>query len=245
MRKLVEAVAKTFGFFIIPSWRTGQIDLERHLDKLFALQKIDCVFDVGANIGQYGHMLREYLGYRGLIISFEPNPIVFQKLQQRAKRDPLWHVENIALGAHEETRDFKAYDISLLGSFQDFSDSPHAPGNQAHKIIPTKVHTIENYLRQSQERFRFERPFLKLDTQGFDLEVLKGANGSLKKFLSIQSEIAFQQIYSNAPTFEMMSDYLKARGFILSRLVPMQDVHFPELVEMDAVFIRAEFAKAK
>jgi FkbM family methyltransferase len=240
---LIGRIGRRFGVFIIPSWRTGQIDLERHLQRLFDLQDIDCVFDIGANAGQYGQMLRKYIGYRGQIISFEPNPEVFEKLQETAWRDMKWHVEPIALGAAEEIRNFKAYDISLLGSFNDFSESNHAPRNIAHKIIPTKIQTLDKYLETAREKFGFRRPFLKLDTQGFDLEVLKGAAKSLTEFLAVQSEVAFQNIYSNSPTFATMAEYLKRHDFTLSRLVPMQDANFPELVEMDAVFIRNDFVK--
>ena len=40
------------------------------LRQVFGVFSIDCVFDVGANMGQYALMLRKKVGYRGLIISF-------------------------------------------------------------------------------------------------------------------------------------------------------------------------------
>jgi len=65
---------------------------------------IDCVWDVGANVGQYGVELR-LLGYNGLIISFEPDQSNFEKLKSRSKRDSKWLAMNFALGRNPEKLD--------------------------------------------------------------------------------------------------------------------------------------------
>ena len=70
-----------------------------HLRRLFELFNIDCVFDVGAHAGQYAKMIRKYVGYRGPIISFEPNPDVATILRRNARGDNDWFVEEVALGA--------------------------------------------------------------------------------------------------------------------------------------------------
>ena len=53
-----------------------------HLRKLLAALKVDCVFDVGANVGQYASMLRHQAKYKGRIISFEPLSREFQELER-------------------------------------------------------------------------------------------------------------------------------------------------------------------
>src|SRR5258708_7328948 len=63
---------------------------EMHLQKLLLHLDVDCVFDVGANTGQYAAMLRREVGFQGLIISFEPIPKVARALRAVAKGDPLW-----------------------------------------------------------------------------------------------------------------------------------------------------------
>jgi FkbM family methyltransferase len=62
---------------------------------------IDCVWDVGGNIGEYGTELR-LLGYKGLIISFEPDPSNFERLEKRSKKDSKWLAMNFAWAAIQE-----------------------------------------------------------------------------------------------------------------------------------------------
>lgn len=69
---------------------------------LLSACKVDCVFDVGAYIGDYAIELRR-LGYSGHIVSFEPLPEQFAKLNQRACKDLLWTVgPRCALGRMQE-----------------------------------------------------------------------------------------------------------------------------------------------
>src|SRR5689334_15842703 len=62
---------------------------------------IDCFFDVGANQGQYAQLLRKNVGFRGTIISAEPNPEQFAALERVSRSDAKWHSYNIALADHD------------------------------------------------------------------------------------------------------------------------------------------------
>ena len=72
----------------------------QHVAALLELNRVNCVFDVGANTGQYGKGLRRF-GYAGRIVSFEPVSDTFAKLHKSAETDPDWHVYNFALGREE------------------------------------------------------------------------------------------------------------------------------------------------
>jgi FkbM family methyltransferase len=242
MKRLIEGLAKQAGLVLLPDWRAIRIDEERHLTRLFKFLDVDCVFDVGANVGQYAHMLRSYCSYRGRIISFEPHPAALSKIVPKATRDDLWTIETYALGSSDGEAIFHAYGLSELGSFRSFSDSPHAPTNVSNETVTVQVRRLKDVLPELQRKFPFKRAFLKLDTQGFDLEVAKGAADALRQFVGIQSEIAFQNIYADAPTYREAIDFYQSSGFSLSRLVPIHDIHFPELVEMDAIFVRSDLA---
>jgi FkbM family methyltransferase len=242
-QKFANSILKKCGVVIVPDWRAVRLDEERHLSRLFRYLDVDCVFDVGANIGQYGHMLRKYVGYQGQIISFEPNPTAFDRLQVAASGDAQWHVEQIALGSVPGRCEFHAYDRSDLGSFRSFGNSVHAPQTMNSTTISVEVRTLEYYLSSIKNQYKFERPFLKLDTQGFDVEVAKGAGQELREFVGLQSEIAFQTIYDGAPDYLSAFELYQSYGFVISRLVPIHEVHFPELVEMDVIMIRGDLIK--
>ena len=65
---------------------------------LMRKREIDLVLDVGANKGQFGLSLRNQIGYRGRIVSFEPLSEAFAELRRIAARDVAWSCHNLALG---------------------------------------------------------------------------------------------------------------------------------------------------
>jgi hypothetical protein len=81
---------------------------------------------------------------------------------------------------------------------------------------------------------------LKVDTQGFDVEVVKGVGALIGEFVGLQSEIAFQNIYEESPDYISSIRTYQDLGFTISRLVPIHDLHFPDLVEMDIIMIRSD-----
>lgn len=245
IKRSIEKFASMTGFVFIPDWRASTLDGERHLKRLLSYLDVDCVFDVGANTGGFARMLRDRCNYRGLIISFEPNPPVFEQLSLAARSDALWHVESLALGAQTGSARFHAYSFSELGSLRSLKSSPYAPKKSDEKSVEVPVERLDIYLKHARERWGFQRPFLKMDTQGFDLEVAKGAGASLGEFVGLQSEVAFQTIYENAPDYRMAIDTYESAGFQLSRLVPIHEIHFPALVEMDAIMVRSDLIKTK
>ena len=71
-----------------------------------------------------------------------------------------------------------------------------------------------------------EIAFLKLDTQGSELDILRGAGTALDRCLGIEIEVEFVPIYVGQPLFADVDQWLRARGFLLWRLHPL--VHYSE-----------------
>jgi FkbM family methyltransferase len=241
LHRLVELAKNNLGLLVIPEWRAIRLVEERHLRRLFRHLDVDCVFDVGANIGQYAHMVRRHAGFTGQLISFEPNPAVIDRLRKEAAGDSRWQVEQIALGSSPGSAEFHAYSETEYSSFRKIGSSQHAPVVES-RSVSVEVQTVASYLESARRRWNFKRPFLKLDTQGFDLEIAKGAGASLREFVGLQSEIAFQTIYDGAPDWQTALRFYESSGFVLSRLVPIHELHFPQLVEMDAIMVRGDLA---
>jgi FkbM family methyltransferase len=239
LRGLFSVLEHRFDLIICRGWRASRLDQERHLRRLFEAFRVDCVFDVGAHAGEFADMMRRYVGYHGPLVSFEPNPDEFRRLRTRAASDPLWHTEALALGRQPGEADLHVYSQSDLSSLRSLDpESKHRPADTGGRTVRVRVETLAQYLPQAHATFHFERPFLKMDTQGFDLEVAAGAGESLREFVALQSEVAFQSLYTNAPDYRTAIDFYQSAGFGLSRLAPIHEVNFPDLVEMDCIMVR-------
>jgi len=84
---------------------------------------------------------------------------------------------------------------------------------------------------------------LKIDTQGYDLEVLKGARQSLSSISAVQTELACQKIYRGMPGYIDVLKVLDRHGFQLSGVFPVSADTALRIIEADCVLInRAQFA---
>lgn len=216
---------------------------ERHLDRLFRRFEVDCVFDVGANIGQYAAMLREQVGYRGLIVSFEPNPESLRVLQDAARRDPKWVVEGLALSSASGEQTFNLMAGSQFSSLsRPRHDDAHGfeRDNSIVRTVRVATETLGSAYGRLKERFDFSRPFLKLDTQGFDVEILRHGRDVVHGFVGLQSELSIRKLYEHSVDFRDAISFYEELGFVLSAFVPNNEGHFPMLVETDCIMVRKD-----
>lgn len=216
--------------------------IESHLKILFRALDIDVVFDVGANNGGYGRLLRN-IGYKGYILSFEPVRACYEQLENYAGRDPKWMTFNYALGMEEMESTINVPKSTDFASFLDVT--------QRAKDI-----WVEDFVTVDSEKVQVKRLddvfesllgglnggkkiFLKLDTQGFDLEVFRGAENTLKQLAGMQSEISILPIYEKMPNYiESLSCYREA-GFEVTGFYPVsRNIETLVVVEFDCILIR-------
>jgi FkbM family methyltransferase len=208
---------------------------------------IDCVFDVGANAGQYATMLRRDAGFAGHILSYEPNPDVYALLSKAAASDPRWHIFNLALSDFDGTADFNimsADQFSSLARPAEGLDDIFVDRNKVTRTVKMECRRLEGLLPQLMEEHGFSRPFLKMDTQGHDRSVCAGAGDKLGTMFGLQTELAVRPLYQGATGYREMIDWLEAKGFLPSAIFANNKGHFPLLVEMDGIFIRRALADA-
>jgi FkbM family methyltransferase len=216
---------------------------QQHLRRLLPLLGVDCVFDVGANSGQYAKMLRTKAGFAGRIVSFEPIPQRADDIRSAAAKDGLWHVEQIALSDKCGETSFSvmvADGFSTLGTPIHHETGRFTQYNVADRRIAVETETLESAYIRLKSAYGFKRPFLKMDTQGFDVVVLKSGSEIARQFVGLQSELSIRRIYAESVEFrEALSVYFEM-GFELSAFVPNNGGHFPQLVEMDCIMIRSD-----
>ena len=206
---------------------------------LLERNRIDLIFDVGANVGQYAASLRE-CGYRGRIVSFEPLTSAFSRLEVSAKADPLWEAVNIGLGDRDERAT-----INIAGNSQSSSLLDMLPAHLKSAPVSAYVGKEEITVSRLDSVFsKYHRPgdrtFLKLDAQGYERKILEGASLSMTDILGIQLEMSIEPLYSNEMPYLEMLGYLAGMGFTLASVEPgFGDPVSGRMLQMDGIFFRA------
>lgn len=201
---------------------------------------IDLVLDVGANTGQFASDLR-YCGYTGRIVSFEPLSQAHAGLMRNSAGDPLWEASpRCALGDQEGE-----IEINIAGNSESSSILPmlelhrsSAPEAiyQGKEVAPIKTLDVVagQYLKDARA------PFLKIDTQGFEWQVLDGARDTLPHIKGISVELSFVPLYEGQCLWREVIDRLEAAGFTLWSFKPaFTDFSQGRTLQVDGIFYRA------
>lgn len=201
---------------------------------------IDLVLDVGANRGQFVLEIRSG-GYTGHVVSFEPLSDAHNRLLQASTDDSAWEVyARCALGDHDgET------EINIAGNSLSSSVLPmlvahrNAAPDSAYKGRETvPLHTIDAVAPRYLQNFR--APFLKIDTQGFEWQVLDGARASLPLFRGVLVELSLVPLYEGAHLWQEVMGRLEGEGFALWAFEPVfSDPNDGRTLQVDGVFYRA------
>lgn len=219
----------------------GQLEREAgalRLRSLFVQQQFDMVVDVGAHEGGFASRVRG-LGYRGGILSLEPNPAAYRVVAARAGLDANWDVRQIAAGdvnaklPFHITRDAQFASVNRPGAnggeFGDMMD--------VVEVVDVSVCTIDEL--DAAENFVTTRTLLKVDTQGFDHAVLSGASRTLRRVAAVMFEVPIIAIYDGTPHYAATFALLESHGLKLYSLTPIsRQSDSGCIIEADALWVR-------
>jgi FkbM family methyltransferase len=240
VKQFVLKVSRSFGYEIVPLRDMRERDFALHLRELLMRLDVDCVLDVGANVGQYHDFLRNRVQYEGKIVSFEPVSHHLGLLRERAQKDPDWHIEDCALGAQEEQKEINVMVSDQFSSFLEPDYQRVAEYNDMNVLKAKETVTVRRLdvvMPALQKRLGFERPYLKLDTQGFDIEVLRGATGILPSVRALQTEASVLGIYKGMPSYMDTLRHLDGLGFDITGMYTVNRDAALRLVEFDCVMV--------
>lgn len=246
LRQLATRFTQITGLSITRSGQGWELIEPEVLTRFLRAFRVDCVFDVGANVGQYAKRLRQ-IGYLGLIISFEPNPNAFQQLEDAARSDRRWIVSQTALDS--EVRNV-AFNVMKSDQFSSLHMPDHSTTNTFQHMnaieatVPITTTTLDIIFTTLQAQFNFSRPFLKMDTQGHDSYVVAGGSKCLSNFVGLQSELSLTPLYQDSLGFAETLNLYRSKGFKLSALVPNNAGHFPDLHEIDCIMYNPAFLES-
>lgn len=239
LKKTLQQVLHRFGFDL-KLYKTSNFAAIKRLVKY---HEIDLVIDVGANVGQYYDFLRTS-GYDGRVISFEPLTKAHSILSKRVSQEPSWNImPRMAVGSEQKESTINiaqnAVSSSLLPMLEThsnicpesiYTDSEIVKVERLDKIIPSYV-DINN-----------TNVFLKIDAQGYEKNVMEGAEGILHRVKAIQLELSLVPLYEGAPTFKYMLDLMESLGYSIYWLKPgFTNLETGQMLQLDGIFTKSKF----
>ncbi len=210
------------------------------LVRMLAANGIDLVLDVGANDGGYATTIRE-AGYRGRILSFEPLSSAHARLVAATADDPLWAAApRMAIGEEDGEVTINIAGNSASSSILPMTDShrsaaPESSYVGSETVAVRRLDGVGHPLLDAAAA-----PFLKIDTQGYEKQVLAGAAGLLPRLQGVQVELSLLHLYENQVLWRDMIAALERAGFDLWALVPgFFDPRSGRMLQCDGIFFRA------
>ena len=201
---------------------------------------VNLIFDVGANAGQFGVLLRE-IGFDGKIISFEPLSDAREILLNISKNDPLWQIAlQTAIGEENGEIEIQIAGNSQSSSVLDMLDTHVRAAPDSKYIGKEKValRTLDSIAPDYMDSNSIA--FIKIDTQGYETQVMNGAKKLMSQIVGLQVEISLVPLYKGQCLFDEMLKKLKNDGFELwSISTVFSDPNTAQLLQVDATFFRA------
>jgi len=218
--------------------RRLRVPLDRY--RLFARIKdgfaVKTILDVGANRGEFARISADCFP-DAMVHAFEPLPCCQPLLQAVATNRPRIRIHPLALGETTGTVDMYENDYAPSSSILPMQDRHRELWPKT--VNSNKIQVAMETLDHLASRVSFEAAcFLKMDVQGFELSVLRGATEVLRSTAVVMAEVLFEPLYEGQADFRMLLNFLAERGF---RFVEFADErHLPplgSLVYADAVFV--------
>jgi FkbM family methyltransferase len=195
------------------------------------------VIDVGANQGQFA-LAAAWCFPNARVFSFEPVPSTVAVLVRNTRRNPRITVCPVALGATDG-------ELSFFESAYSHASSALPVHENQRRIWPetAKGRGINVPVRRL-DSWDFQGPLagpvlLKLDVQGYECEVLKGAAGLLPKVDYLVFEASFVRLYEGELLFEEMHEVVKGLGFGIIGPVGLLEGTHGQILQMDMLYRRS------
>jgi FkbM family methyltransferase len=213
------------------------------LAEVIRTRGINCVIDVGGNRGQFGRRLRT-LGYAGRIVSFEPSPTVLPEISAVAARDANWTVRPVALSGRPGEAELRLHREPQLNSLHEELPGviEQIPKMELVGTVAITLSTLAAEFPAIIDGITEPRVLLKSDTQGHDVEVLRGAGekGLDKSVLAVLVELAAQPVYRGQPAMTAVMDLIMNDGFTAVAFEPLfESSDGLRMVELDGLFMRS------
>lgn len=237
LQSMVKSTLRRFGIDIKRLLPATNFDLQ--VGRIITDGGYDLVFDVGANMGQFASSLREK-GFKGTLVSVEPLSNAHQELTKEAQDDANWHVmPRCALGSIAGSTTINISGMHASSSLLPMKGTHEqaAPGSARIGTEQVDVSTLD--IIYPLYAANASKVFVKIDTQGFELEVLKGAMATLPLIHGMLIELSLVELYDGQPLWMEVIEWLANNDFELVGLnQAFIDPGTFRTLQIDGVFIR-------
>lgn len=217
----------------LPDASLGRFQELAYLKRLLEDLHVNCVIDVGANRGQFASEVRG-IGFTSQIFSFEPIASEFAQLQAGFAGDAKWKGFQMALGdADGETELNVIPGLTVMSSILE--PKSRWPGVHAETV---QVRRLDGLWPQLMAAIPEPRVLLKMDTQGFDLNVFSGAAGCLGSVACLQSELSIVPLYEKMPHYLDALRAYEDAGFRLYNMAVVSRTPQGSLQELNCTMVR-------
>jgi FkbM family methyltransferase len=195
------------------------------------------ILDVGANTGQFSSaVLSSHPD--ATVHAFEPIPDCFAVLQGRFEGNSKFQAHNVAISDSNTVAEFEVNESSASSSLLPLDDTHKQmyPGARVVRTISVNTTTLD---RWADNRILKRPLLLKLDVQGNELKVLRGAGGVLPGVDYLLTEINIGAMYKGQPSFQEIHDTLCSFGLEFIDFFPeKRDPNSLRCLFGDALFAR-------
>ena len=236
MKKLIKKLIKKLGYEIqkISIYQ----DEAHHLMVCIKELGIDFIIDAGTNRGQFSKTLFD-ANYKGEILSIEPLSAAWEELNHKTQNNAKWTIfPKSALGE----KSGKAI-INISKNLDSSSILPMAgehlraaPWSKYIGKEECEVHALDDIFNKFNTRID-QKILLKIDCQGFEYKILKGATASLQKVDAVLTEVSLKELYSGQKLWMDIIDLLTSQGFsIYSVIKGFTNPKTGETLQLDIIF---------
>jgi FkbM family methyltransferase len=186
------------------------------ITQFLAHRNVQVVYDIGANIGQFGLAIRRR-GYTGKIVSFEPVSFVYEELKRLAQRDGNWEVARYAVGSENCATQINVSLNSQFSSIKPLGERSLTidPDSAFTSSETVEVRTLDNLVMANGLYF------IKIDTQGFEREVIAGGAKALAGATGVLLELPVINIYDKVWSLHDAVGHMREIGFVPSQFEPV------------------------
>jgi FkbM family methyltransferase len=205
-------------------------------ESLFASFRFDTVIDVGANIGQFA-VTAHCANPQARVFCFEPMAGCVERLRGLAQDYSRLEIHDYGLGSEASEFEINVASNSGSSSILDFTDLQLEtyPGVTVIGKEAIRVDTLDAVATPEMTR---GRTLLKMDVQGFELEVLKGAVATLGQIEAIYLEASFVPLYADQPLATELIVWLDGHGFGLAAIYNVDSGAGTTPSQADCLFLR-------